>query len=118
MLSTAINFYNGDSPYRSTHVNHPCSIWVRESQHNYQWLLDHFEELCKEYTRRYGKIHKCEQYLNIFKHGLSLIPDRLPTRFANCTTFKDVHDVNKAYRLYLSEKWLKDKRPAQCKWSL
>ena len=42
---------------RSTHVNHPCAIWVRESSANYLWLYDLFVELLKEYTFRYGKQH-------------------------------------------------------------
>jgi len=47
-------------PYRKTHVNHPCSIWARESISNYIWLCDMGLELCKEYTYRYGKVHKCQ----------------------------------------------------------
>ena len=38
--------------------NHPCTIWARESQENYEWLLDHAYAMCQEYTRRYGKVHK------------------------------------------------------------
>tara|TARA_R110002020_G_scaffold194354_5_gene395098 strand:+ start:5591 stop:6070 length:480 start_codon:yes stop_codon:yes gene_type:complete len=47
-------------PYRKTHVNHPCSVWARESYANYQWLCGMGIELCKEYTYRYGKVHKCQ----------------------------------------------------------
>jgi hypothetical protein len=46
--------------YSATHINHPSAIWVRQSNKNYQWLWEHVTELCKEYTFRYGKIHKCE----------------------------------------------------------
>ena len=39
--------------------NHPCSIWVRESLDNYEWLYDLAHELNKEYGFRYtGKSHK------------------------------------------------------------
>lgn len=45
-------------PYRKTHFNHPCSIWVRESKENFLWCLELLKELLIEYTYRYGKIHK------------------------------------------------------------
>jgi hypothetical protein len=46
--------------YKATHINHPSAIWARKSFDNYMWLHSLTEELCKEYTHRYGKIHKCE----------------------------------------------------------
>ena len=47
--------------YSATHMNHPSAVWCRENHSNYQWLHSLLVELCKEYTYRYGKIHKCEQ---------------------------------------------------------
>jgi hypothetical protein len=47
--------------YSATHINHPSAIWVRKNQQNYIWLTKLLSELCKEYTYRYGKVHKCEQ---------------------------------------------------------
>lgn len=49
--------------YKSTHVNHPSSIWARESIENYRWLYKHFVSLCNEYTRRYDKVHATEKLL-------------------------------------------------------
>jgi hypothetical protein len=46
--------------YKATHVNHPSAVWVRQSEANYHWLVNLLSELCKEYTYRYGKVHKCE----------------------------------------------------------
>jgi hypothetical protein len=46
--------------YSATHVNHPSAIWCRQSKSNYMWLVELTDALCKEYTYRYGKIHKCE----------------------------------------------------------
>jgi hypothetical protein len=46
--------------YQATHVNHPSAIWARASKENYLWLADLLNKLSKEYTRRYGKVHKCE----------------------------------------------------------
>jgi hypothetical protein len=47
--------------YSATHINHPSAIWVRQSYNNYFWLSELLIELCKEYTHRYGKIHKVER---------------------------------------------------------
>ncbi len=46
--------------YKATHINHPSSIWTRETFGNYIWLADHLKGLCEEYTHRYGKIHKVQ----------------------------------------------------------
>ena len=43
--------------YTATHVNHPSAVWVRQSDKNYQWLFNLFQELMIEYTHRYEKIH-------------------------------------------------------------
>lgn len=45
--------------YLATHLNHPSAIWARSSIENYNWLVDHFFALMKEYTYRYEKKHKC-----------------------------------------------------------
>jgi hypothetical protein len=44
-------------------INHPCTIWARESRANYVWLWRHAYALCKEYTQRYGKVHAMERML-------------------------------------------------------
>lgn len=49
--------------YKSTHKNHPCAIWVRESKENYTWLYTLFCSLCDEYTSRYNKIHATDTRL-------------------------------------------------------
>lgn len=110
MLSTAINEYGGKGPYKSTHINHPCSVWVRANKSNYKWLLDHFEALCYEYFMRYDKQHKCGGFYFDLLDGMQLIPDGSLTMQPNCTIFKEESDIYKAYRDYLNHKWLNDKR--------
>ena len=44
--------------YTATHVNHPCAVWCRESNNNYNWLWCYLYEHCCEYNHRYGKLHK------------------------------------------------------------
>ena len=63
MLSTAHRVCDGDKYaekmglYKLAHKNHPSTIWVRSSFHNYRWLWQHMCALMKEYTYRYGKTH-------------------------------------------------------------
>ena len=49
--------------YKAVHVKHPCTIWTMESDANYRWHWEHARALAKEYTYRYGKIHKTEKEL-------------------------------------------------------
>lgn len=49
-----------DILYKATHINHPSAIWARQSRDNYMWLRSLLYRLCKEYTYRYGKVHKVE----------------------------------------------------------
>lgn len=47
--------------YRATHINHPSAVWVRKGVQHYHWLYSLLVALCKEYTFRYGKVHKVER---------------------------------------------------------
>ena len=60
--------------YKATHLNHPSAMWCRMTDSNYKWLYQLTVELCKEYTYRYGKTHKCEELLE----ALSFIPNNIP----------------------------------------
>lgn len=50
-------------PYRATHKNHPTAIWVRAHPNHYHFAAMVGLELCREYTRRYGKVHKTQQHI-------------------------------------------------------
>lgn len=56
-------FRQGVAPYKRTHYNHPCAIWLRTSIENYKWLLDHAFALTDEYNFRYGKHHKSKEVI-------------------------------------------------------
>jgi hypothetical protein len=47
-----------------SHLNHPSSIWVRESFANYQWALNNLSEMLEEYKKRYKRNHFSETYRN------------------------------------------------------
>lgn len=44
--------------YGFTHPNHPCAIWTRSSQDNYDYTACYAYALNDEYGYRYGKSHK------------------------------------------------------------
>ena len=38
-------------------LNHPSTIWARQSLDNFEWLFVHGLSLCDEFRHRYNKIH-------------------------------------------------------------
>jgi len=94
-------------PYRSTHKNHPCNIWIRESLSNYDWLVQLGLELCSEYTKRYKKIHKTQQYIEwLAEHKPILDASKGITTRPQCMPDKYMGDdvVNAYRRYYIGEK--------------
>jgi hypothetical protein len=49
--------FEHDAMIKSTHSNHPSTIWGRTSSHNFAWLVTNTGALFGEYTKRYGKRH-------------------------------------------------------------
>ena len=56
LLCTALNKKGFDTPYRSTHTNHPCVLWVEESYANFRWLRALTLALNDEYRWRFDKL--------------------------------------------------------------
>lgn len=56
MLCTAVNVLAGEqiTPYKSTHVNHPCSVWVREGYMNWSYVYNLMRCLEWEWQFRYN----------------------------------------------------------------
>jgi hypothetical protein len=64
LLSTAHHELDGVPSiecYKSTHKNHPSAVWARQSMHHYRWLYRLLSHTCREYTKRYNKIHATER---------------------------------------------------------
>lgn len=120
MLSTAYHEFEQAAPYRATHRNHPCSVWVRESTGNYTWLVQHGLALGAEYFERYGR-HKNKRHASeAVIRGLTLPPLGLP--YGPLTPFAQAmpeeyrgDDAVEAYRrFYLNDKrrfarWTKER---------
>jgi hypothetical protein len=88
-------------PYKLSHKNHPCAIWVRESLSNYLYLCELGLELGKEYTYRYGKKHKSIEVIEWCIVNKPNIPDIGFTKpaMAMPDEFK-VDSVVESYRNY------------------
>lgn len=89
-------------PYKLSHKNHPCSIWVRECIENYIWLCDLGLSLCEEYTHRYGKRHKSQDIIEwalVNKPQLKENGDITPFVLAMPDECKKTSAVD-SYRLY------------------
>lgn len=107
LLSTALRVLDYsdrlcDIPcYKSTHINHPCSIWVRQSLAHWLWLKDLSLALGREFYYRRNKVHaSCELVLQLptpinFKDvdWLCDPPQAMPIQYQK-------HDVVNAYRCY------------------
>ncbi len=120
MLCTALNKKGFSTPYRSTHINHPCVLWVEESFDNFMWLKKLALALNDEYRFRFGKSanHKSLSVLHeISDHhyaynGLSEFAQAMPAQY------KIPGDAVGAYRrFYVGEKlrfarWTKRNAPA------
>ena len=55
-----------DILFKTSHVNHPCNVWVRESKSNYRLMYKIYMACLAEYTFRYGKIHGSIKTIFVF----------------------------------------------------
>lgn len=112
-----------ENRYKSTHINHPCRKCL-SNKNNYIWLQYHLYGLLKEYSYRYGKIHKCQELYEkywkrmddeaLYSKKLDFIENYSElidaTTFPQCVKdeFKnksfDILEVIKSYRRYYKSK--------------
>ncbi len=95
-------------PWSITHVNHPCSVWTRETLENYQWHHKLMGCLLDEYTKRYKRQHKSEEVWCWLKFNQPLsFPNQGLSPFPICMKeeYKISSDPVDCYREY----YIKDK---------
>ncbi len=101
LLSTSLVMNGTEAPYNPTHKKHPCTIWTASNRQNFLWLCKLGIALCKEYTFRYEKIHKCQSVIDLCESKALAIPDSPITPFAQA--MPDEYKKNcaiEAYRHY------------------
>ena len=119
-------------------LNHPSTIWARQSKQNFAWLYLHGVALCQEYSHRYDKTHgSLNRILDvnihedlIYRHGFphsGLTPVTIAMFDEYRLDEKDYYNRNPnatgwdfviaSYRHYYLEgkwriaEWRKDRRP-------
>ena len=113
MLSTAVRVLSPDtdlSVYKVAYLNHPCTIWARQSRDNFKWLLSHMSHL---FLQKDG-LHKSANLLTDFQKyaDSGYFPNEELTPFANCARnlergvdYSEHADTHEAYRLYMNDRW-------------
>lgn len=95
--------------YKTTHVNHPIAIWLRQSKENYNFATSYAHPMLEEYTRRYGRIHGCQRHIdwlspNVPPHlpdaPLTQLPQAMPDEFKVNPGSGSMEDTVQAYRNY------------------
>jgi hypothetical protein len=96
-----------ETPYKTTHYNHPCTVWARESRSNMIWLKYLAGYLNDEWQYRYGHMRNHKSYDAILSIDLEKLFDSLPaiglTEFARAMPdyISEQHtDTVEAYRHY------------------
>lgn len=87
--------------YKTTHQNHPSTVWVRKSAQHYNWLYNLMVSLLAEYTHRYGKTHACTKLVDALKHPPKNLQDNgwVDVSLAMPEEFKSVDHIE-SYRNY------------------
>ena len=120
IMCTVLNKMGLETPYRSTHNNHPCVLWVSESFDNFLWLKDLTWFLNDEYQYRFDKSedHGSIKALKLIsgyryaRRGLTPFAQAMPREY------KIPGDAVNAYRnFYVGEKqrfarWTQREKPA------
>jgi hypothetical protein len=106
MLCTAHWELGSSAPYKRAHTNHPSTKWARQSIENYRWLVEHGLEIAREFTRRYGKVHKTQSILEWLKANEPQIKNSIFTEPPQCMPdLYKMQDTIGAYRnFYIEEK--------------
>lgn len=107
-----------------SHMNHPVSVWVRQTRGNFLFTMDVAYAIDVEYRCRFGSRHASAERTDfIWQMAYSeMIPAGDLTEFQNSARHEGrgldfTHlPVTEAYRAYLSARWKTDAR--EPKWSL
>ena len=118
LCTTRHEYGHDDVPYRATHKNHPSAIWTRESIDNYMWLCDLGIELCKEYTVRYSKRHKCQDVIenclinapDIQQRGITALRLAMPKLYKTKCPIKSYRNYYMSDKRHLA-KWKRGTPP-------
>lgn len=104
-----------------SHMNHPVSLWVRETRGNFDWTYEHALHLNEEWQHRYGSSHAAGDRLPYIGENRECIPEGELQLFQNSARHNGLlvdftnEPVPQSYRHYLNYRWKNDKSPP--KWT-
>ena len=102
MLCTCLSKKGIKTPYKPTHVKHPCVLWLDESYNNFLWLVELATELNHEFVYRYDK-NKDHASMDVIKEISSTkYKDIGLTEYAQVMPdeYKFKNNAVRAYRAY------------------
>ena len=82
LLSTVCRLNGVEEGYKASHINHPCSIWCRESLDNWLLLRELAFNLSEEFYHRYHNVHS--SFYVIRELSLPNIPSKDITPAPQC----------------------------------
>lgn len=104
--------YTGEAPewaYKKININHPCSVWARESLSNWEWLRDYVILMGREYTFRYRRSHssievaKCLPTPSIEDKGLTPFHKAVPEQFKGLPVVEAYREYFKQYKNHIKQ---------------
>ena len=121
LLSSAHHVLGGDIDgiYKKTHVNHPSAVWTRSAREHYVWVWRCAMQLCVNYTRDTGKVHKTESVLQLLSTPPVSIRDvafrnppvAAPDEFKALAVFGDVCNAYQKYLISKFNEWQQRDKP-------
>jgi hypothetical protein len=91
-----------DQGYRTVHLHHPCTKWIRATKANYEWAAHLAAAIGEEYGFRYCKKHSCAEHVQWLLNNKPSIPDLPLQTFAIAMKpeYKISEDPIECYRHY------------------
>lgn len=87
-----------------SHINHPCTKWVKESSANFTWLVLHGLKLCREKIYRTDKEHFTYTFIDWCSQNPPMLPSLCLTTpalaFNQYPEFQDYSNPVESYRKY------------------
>lgn len=102
ILCTVCNQHGLTTPYKSTHIQHPCVRWASESLQNWLWLKKLTVALNEEYKYRYDSQRDHEAYKVVASLKLPVLPNKGLTKFVQAMPqkYKVKNNAVLAYRKF------------------
>jgi hypothetical protein len=102
IMCSALHKKGFEAPYKPTHINHPCVLWVEESYDNFIWLKDLAVALNREFKFRYDRREDHASLAVVGEISNLSYENRGLTPFAQAmpSQYRRENDAVSAYRAY------------------